>query len=174
MLALGCSDHNRSSAPDGDEVDRVPTTSTNGNTTSNDDTTSNDSNAGLVWRSANLTNFTSYPEPGSAECIDFNGCTWAGYFAGLDGQQSVEWVERTNIAAVHMDDFWQYNGKTLRVRDSDSQVDVVVYDACSDEDCNGCCSQNMSDTGFLIDLEINTAWRLGTEHGIVQWACVDC
>src|SRR5205085_205553 len=34
---------------------------------------------GLVWRRANLTNFTSYPEPGSDERENHNGCMWAGH-----------------------------------------------------------------------------------------------
>ncbi len=60
-----------------------------------------------TWRTANLTNFTSYPEPGSEECEDFNGCSWAGHFAFVDGQQSEDWVMEHNIAAVHSrDDGW--------------------------------------------------------------------
>jgi hypothetical protein len=128
----------------------------------------------LDWQSANLTNFESYPEEGSSECIDFNGCEWAGYFAGLDGKQSYEWVRDNNIAAVRSDHFDQYSHKTLRLRDGDRTIDVKVYDLCSDNDCSGCCSQNSSETGFLIDLEIHTADRFGTHHGIVEWACLDC
>ena len=29
------------------------------------------------WYSAHLTNYESYPDPGSDECILYNGCTWA-------------------------------------------------------------------------------------------------
>jgi hypothetical protein len=128
----------------------------------------------LTWRLANLTNFTSYPEPGSEECEEFNGCTWAGHFAFVDGQQSEAWVMSHNIAAVHADDGDAYALRTLRVRDEDRTIDVVVYDVCSDADCDGCCTRNASETGFLIDLESYTAERFGTWHGVVEWACVDC
>lgn len=129
---------------------------------------------GLVWRSANLTNFTSYPEPGSEECEAFNGCKWAGHFAFVEGQQTEAWVMAHNIAAVHSDDGEAYALKTLRVRDQDRTIDVTVYDECADSDCSGCCTRNASETGFLIDLESYTAARFGTEHGVVAWACLDC
>jgi hypothetical protein len=147
----------------------------------NDPGSDNDENAGnnqsddqLTWRSANLTNYESYPEPGSEECIEYSGCKYAGYFAAFDDQQSEEWVMSHNIAAVHLDDFDEYEFKTLRLRNDGQEIDVVVYDACNDADCDGCCSENASETGFLIDLEKYTAERFGTDDGIVEWACVDC
>jgi hypothetical protein len=128
----------------------------------------------LVWRQANLTNFTSYPEPGSEECEDFNGCMWAGYFAFVDGQMSESWVMQHDIAAVHERDADEYGLKTLRLRQGSHQLDVKVYDMCSDSDCDGCCTQNASQTGFLIDLESYTADRFGSGDGIVEWTCLDC
>jgi hypothetical protein len=128
----------------------------------------------LEWRAANLTNFTSYPEPGSEECEDFNGCEWAGRFAFLDEQQSEAWVMANNIAAVHSRDGDTYALKTLRVRSDDLRVDVTVYDVCSDSDCGGCCTRNAQETGFLIDLEHYTAERFGMWHGVVEFACLDC
>lgn len=129
----------------------------------------------LTWQEATLTNFESYPDPGSSECIEFSGCDYAGYFAAFPGvQQSPEWVEMHNIAAVHSDDFGSLRGKTLRVREGGRRIDVTVYDLCSDSDCDGCCSRNREETGFLIDLEINTADRFGVYGGVVQWACLDC
>ena len=44
---------------------------------------SSESSADTVWNRAVLTWYTSWPEPGSEECEDYNGCTWAGWFAGL-------------------------------------------------------------------------------------------
>ena len=129
---------------------------------------------GLVWRDANLTHFTSYPEPGSEECEEYNGCTWAGYFAFVDGQMSEQWVASHDIAAVHSRDAATYALKTLRVRQGTRQIDVTVYDMCSDSDCDGCCTENASETGFLIDLESYTMQRFGSGDGIVQWACLDC
>ncbi len=130
----------------------------------------------LVWRRANLTNFTSYPDPGSEECIEYNGCTWAGYFAGVDGQQSEQWVMSHNIAAVHSRDFGELELKTLRLRQGDRQIDVTVYDMCADSDCSGCCTENAEQNGldFLIDIERYTMERFGSGDGIVEWACLDC
>jgi hypothetical protein len=127
-----------------------------------------------TWRTANLTYFTSYPEPGSEECEDYNGCTWAGYFAFVDGKQSETWVQQHNIAAVHSRDANAYALKTLRLRQDGRQIDVTVYDMCSDSDCDGCCTENASETGFLIDLESYTAQRFGSSDGIVEWSCLDC
>lgn len=133
-----------------------------------------DSN-GLVWRYANVTTYESYPDPGSEECVVYSGCEYAGHFAGLPGQQSYEWVRSTNIAAVLAQHFDQYNGKTLRIRNEwGGELDVTVYDMCSDSDCGGCCTRNASETGFLIDLEIHTAERFGTTHGVIEWACLNC
>ncbi len=128
----------------------------------------------LAWRLANLTNYESYPDPNSEECLEYNGCTWAGQFAALDGVMSEEWVMEHNIAAVHGDDFATYRLKTLRLRQGDRELDVVVYDYCSDDDCAGCCTENSAETGFLIDLEKYTMQRFGSGDGIVEWVCLDC
>ncbi|HYX38142.1 MAG TPA: glycosyl hydrolase family 18 protein [Oligoflexus sp.] len=127
-----------------------------------------------IWRQANLTNFTSYPDPGSEECLKYNGCAWAGMFAALPDKQSQSWVKATNIAAVHSADFPQYKLKTLRLRHKSAQIDVKVYDMCADSDCNGCCSENRRPTGFLIDLESYTAQRFGLGDGAIEWTCLDC
>ena len=128
----------------------------------------------LVWRSANLTNYTSYPDPGSDECLYFNGCLWAGQFAFVDGKQSEDWVRQHNIIAVHSKDASQYKLKTFRLRQGTRQIDATVYDMCSDSDCDGCCSQNCSQTGFLIDIEKYTMERFGSGDGVVEWTCLDC
>ncbi len=130
--------------------------------------------AGAEWRQANLTWYTSYPDPGSEECIVYNGCQWAGYFAGVNGKMTEEWVAAHNIAAVHGKDFDTYQLKTLRLRQGEHLIDVTVYDMCSDNDCDGCCTANSSETGFLIDIETYTVERFGVSHGIVDWMCLDC
>jgi hypothetical protein len=79
-----------------------------------------------------------------------------------------------NIAAVHSDDADAYALRTLRLRDGGSSIEVTVYDMCSDADCDGCCTRNASETGFLIDLESYTAERFGLGDGVVEWACLDC
>ena len=124
-------------------------------------------------RKANLTWFTSYPDPGSEECVRYNGCKWAGQFAAV-GKKSKAWVKSHNIAAVHSKDFNKYKLKTLRLSKGGKTIDAVVYDMCSDSDCNGCCTRNARSTGFLIDIEEHTAGRFGSRSGTVDWVCVDC
>ncbi len=123
---------------------------------------------------AHLTWYTSYPDPGSEECIVYNGCTWAGYFAGVEGKMPEDWVEEHNIAAVHEKDFDTYKNKTLRLTQGANEIDVVVYDMCSDSDCDGCCTKNVGELGFLIDVESYTAERFGVNSGVVDWQCIDC
>lgn len=128
-----------------------------------------------VWHQANLTWYTSWPEPGSEECIEYNGCTWAGYFAGVEGQKSEEWVKGHNIIAVHEKDWNKYKLKTFRLRMNGSTIDAVVYDMCSDSDCDGCCTENAGEIGFLIDIEKYTRERFdGNGDGVVEWTCLDC
>jgi hypothetical protein len=132
------------------------------------------SSSGLAWQKANLTNYESYPDPNSEECIEYNGCTWQGEFAALDGVQPESWVAVNNIVAVHSKDFATYKLRTLRLRQGTHELDVVVYDMCADSDCDGCCSANCASTGFLIDIEKYTMERFGSGDGIVEWACLDC
>lgn len=131
--------------------------------------------ADTVWHQANLTWYTSWPEPDSEECIEYNGCTWAGYFAGVEGQMTEEWVSQHNIIAVHEKDWKQYKLKTFRLRMNGSMIDAVVYDMCSDSDCDGCCTENAGEIGFLIDIEKYTRERFdGNGDGVVEWTCLDC
>ena len=128
-----------------------------------------------VWNRANLTWYTSWPEPGSEECEDYNGCTWAGWFAGLDEQQTEEWVSEHNIIAVHEKDWDTYKLKTFRLRKSGHTIDAVVYDKCADSDCEGCCTENAGKIGFLIDIESYTRKRFNNfGSGTVEWTCLDC
>ena len=131
--------------------------------------------ADTVWHQANLTWYTSWPEPDSEECIEYNGCTWAGYFAGVEGQMTEEWVSEHNIIAVHEKDWEKYKLKTFRLRMNGSTIDAVVYDMCSDSDCEGCCTKNAGKIGFLIDIEKYTRERFdGNGDGVVEWTCLDC
>ena len=136
---------------------------------------SSSATADTVWHQANLTWYTSWPDPGSEECIEYNGCTWAGYFAGVEGQKSEEWVSQHNIIAVHEKDWDTYKLKTFRLRMNGSTIDAVVYDMCSDSDCDGCCTKNAGKIGFLIDIEKYTRERFdGNGDGVVEWTCLDC
>ncbi|WP_290734105.1 MULTISPECIES: hypothetical protein [unclassified Fibrobacter] len=128
-----------------------------------------------VWNKANLTWYTSWPEPGSEECEDYNGCTWAGWFAGLEDQQTEEWVSEHNIIAIHEKDWDIYKLKTFRLRKNGYTIDAVVYDMCADSDCDGCCTKNAGKVGFLIDIESYTRARFNNYgSGTVEWTCLDC
>ena len=135
-----------------------------------------DPNSGpaLTWNKANLTNYESYPAPGSEECIANNGCEWEGQFAALDDKMPESWVKANNIISVHSKDFAKYKLKTFRLRLGSKQIDAKVYDKCADSDCDGCCTENSRETGFLIDVEKYTMQRFGSGDGIVEWACIDC
>ena len=134
--------------------------------------------ADTVWNKANLTWYISWPDPGSEECVVYNGCEWAGYFAGLPDQQTEEWVSEHNIISIHEKDWGKYKLKTLRLRQNGRTIDATVYDKCADSDCEGCCTQNAGELGFLIDIESYTCERLsGTKDGcdgVIEWTCLDC
>ena len=134
--------------------------------------------ADTVWNKAYLTWYISWPDPGSEECVVYNGCEWAGYFAGISGQQTEQWVSEHNIISIHEKDWGKYKGKTFRLRQNSNTIDAVVYDMCSDSDCDGCCTKNAGNLEFLIDVESYTCERLtGSKEGcdgVVEWTCLDC
>ena len=134
--------------------------------------------ADTVWNKAYLTWYISWPDPGSEECVVYNGCEWAGYFAGLDNQQTEQWVSEHNIISIHEKDWDKYKLKTFRLRQNGRTLDAVVYDMCSDSDCEGCCTQNAGDLGFLIDIESYSCERLSGKKdacdGVIEWICLDC
>lgn len=130
------------------------------------------------WRWANMTWYSSYPAPGSDECINYNGCEWEGLFAGVDGKQTESWVKAHNIVAVHEKFFDQYNSKWLTIRNLNTgkEMDVQVLDKCADSDCDNCCTKNMQETGFLLDLEKYTAERFNegissstNDTDVIEW-----
>lgn len=129
----------------------------------------------LVWNKADLTHYESYPDPGSEECLKYNGCQWEGMFAALEDKQTESWVKANNIIAVHSKDFKRYKLKTLRLKKGTRTIDAKVYDMCADSDCDGCCTDNAAETGFLIDIEKYTKARFhGIGQGVVEWTCLDC
>jgi hypothetical protein len=128
---------------------------------------------GPEWHSARLTNYESYPEPGSAECIENNGCTWAGQFYGGSGTYSEVWVAKHNIVAVHLKDWAWLGMKTLRLRQGTREIIVRAIDACSDADCDGCCTANLGGDGHLIDIEKYTMARFGSGDGLVEFQVCD-
>jgi hypothetical protein len=124
---------------------------------------------GLVWKTANKTNFTSYPEPGSAECIQYSGCMYEGQFAACDQTETLNWVKTHNIVAVFPD------LNTLKLHDlclksGTKTIVVTAIDECGDNDCNGCCTQNKGNKDELIDVESFTNDKWGVDDGPIQWA----
>ena len=127
------------------------------------------SNTSLVWKSANKTNYTSYPDPGSEECIKYNGCTWAGQFAACNGTKSEDWVAAHNIVSA-FPDFTALKLHDLCLRKGQKLIVVTVLDTCADSDCSGCCTQNKGSADELIDIESYTDARWGVPDGPVEWA----
>jgi hypothetical protein len=125
--------------------------------------------SGLTWKSANKTWYESYPDPGSEECIKYNGCTWAGEFSACDGKKPEEWVKAHNIVSA-FPDFDTLQLHDLCLRSGDKTIVVTVLDTCGDADCDGCCTQNLGDAEELIDIESYTNDRWGIEDGRIEWA----
>jgi len=175
---VACTSDNSTSIPESQScssTENVPLSSSSEHSSASAPSSSSEIVADTVWHQANLTWYTSWPEPDSEECIEYNGCTWAGYFAGVEGQMTEEWVSQHNIIAVHEKDWKQYKLKTFRLRMNGSTIDAVVYDMCSDSDCDGCCTENAGEIGFLIDIEKYTRERFdGNGDGVVEWTCLDC
>ncbi len=125
--------------------------------------------ATLQWRSARKTNYTSYPEPGSDECVKYNGCMWSGQFAACDGKKSEQWVEAHNIVAA-FPGYASLKLHDLCLRAKGKTILVTVYDTCADSDCDGCCTENKGNADQLIDIESYTDKRWGVADGPIEWA----
>lgn len=128
--------------------------------------------AGLDWQPARKTEYESLPEPGTAECVDYNGCQWAGTFAACySGQpKTMDWVQSHNIVAV-FPTFQDLRLHQLCLRQGSRTIVATVYDTCNDADCNGCCTDSKADLPTLIDVEKHTAERFGaTDDEPIEWA----
>jgi hypothetical protein len=123
----------------------------------------------LEWRSGRKTNYESYPEEGSRECIEFSGCEHRGNFAACRGMKSEEWVAAHNIVAA-FPDFEGLGMHDLCVRSGDQYIVVTVYDTCGDHDCDGCCTRALRESDQLIDFEKYTNERSNMDDGDVEWA----
>ncbi|HVU49218.1 MAG TPA: hypothetical protein VHL80_00950, partial [Polyangia bacterium] len=125
---------------------------------------------GLVWKTGSKTNFTSYPAPGSEECIKYSGCMYEGEFAGCSKTEPLAWVMAHNIVAA-FPDFATLELHDLCLKSSTGKTIVVtVLDTCGDSDCGGCCTQNKGTADELIDVESFTDMRWGVPDGRIQWA----
>jgi hypothetical protein len=187
-VAPGCGDEesssgdNASGAPPAETGGRAPATGGRAATTGGQSSTGGVTGTGgsppatgdcddpnLVWKSANKTNYTSYPDPGSEECIEFNGCTWEGLFAACDDKKSEAWVSEHDIVAA-FPDFEDLELHDLCLRKGSKTIVVTVLDTCADSDCDGCCTENQGNADQLIDLESYTNERWGVPDGPIEWA----
>jgi len=130
-----------------------------------------------VWKTANKTNFTSYPAPGSPECVQYNGCAYEGMFAACPNVTEPEsWVAAHNIVSVFPNLNKASNGigalalHDLCLKSGSSTIVVTVLDECADSDCSGCCTQNKGSADELVDIESYTDARWGVQDGPIQWA----
>jgi hypothetical protein len=123
----------------------------------------------LVWKTGSKTNYTSYPDPGSDECIKYSGCEYEGLFSACDSQKSVQWVQAHNIVSV-FPDFNKLKLHDLCLKSGAMTIVVTVIDECADSDCSGCCTQNKGSADQLIDVESFTDARWGIGDGRIQWA----
>jgi len=125
--------------------------------------------ANLHWKTANKTNFTSYPAPGSDECVHYNGCEYEGEFAACSKKESKTWVKAHNIVSV-FPNFNQLKLHDLCLKKVSSTIVVTVLDECADSDCDGCCTENRGSANELIDIESYTDRRWGVDDGPIKWA----
>jgi hypothetical protein len=144
-------------------------TGTAGSGTATSTATSRCETPGLVWKTANKTEFTSYPTPGSEECIKYSGCLYEGMFAGCGPTMPLSWVQSHDIVSV-FPDFATLKHHDLCLKSGSKTMVVLVIDTCADSDCSGCCTQNRGSANELIDIESFTAARFGVSDGPIQWA----
>ena len=132
-------------------------------------TTGRCDSASLLWKTGSKTNFTSYPDPGSVECVEYSGCLYEGLFAACPSQETKDWVSAHNIVSV-FPDFNQLKLHDLCLKSGSNTIVVTVLDTCADSDCSGCCTQNQGSADELIDVESFTDARWGVDDGKIQWA----
>src|SRR5262249_37873424 len=111
----------------------------------------------------------SYPAPGSDECVKFSGCKYEGLFAACDKKASKAWVMAHNIVSA-FPDFDTLKLHDLCLKKGSRTIVATVLDTCGDNDCGGCCTQNLGNADQLIDVEEFTNDRFGVKDGPIEWA----
>jgi len=162
-VIIGTSSSGGGSQGSGGSSGRVASTSTGGATGGGCDSPS------LNWNTANKTNYTSYPDPGSEECVKYSGCLYEGLFAACDLKRTQVWVQSHNIVSV-FPDFSSLKLHDLCLKSGSKSIIVTVLDECADSDCGGCCTANQGSADELIDIESYTDQRWGVQDGPIQWA----
>lgn len=95
-------------------------------------------------------------------CIGYTPSNNQGNSDSQDGDDATD----TASGEIHDD--------TENTDTENDDTEAVVYDMCADSDCDGCCTENIFATGFLIDMEIHTSEQFGKDSGIVEFTCLDC
>ena len=131
------------------------------------------------WKPAALTTYTSFPaccqNPNAdpTECNDYSGCDYQGQFAFLPDTQTEAWVRQNDICAfftVH-GDLNNYKNKVIWIDKYDQTIRCNVLDTCADSDCDGCCTENAGESGYLIDMEYWTVRRYYGDGNAYGEAC---
>jgi hypothetical protein len=141
------------------------------------------------WTPASWTTFTSYAlccegtpyydsSADKTECEEYNACSYPGDFAYI-GHKSYNFVESNNLISFYSThgDNSSYGNQRIRIAARGTTVEAIVADTCGDSDCNGCCTENASPSGYLVDMEyhtvVNNFGDIGAASGQVCWQLVD-
>jgi hypothetical protein len=114
------------------------------------------------WMPASGTLYSSWPKPGSQECVIYEGCKWAGMFSAIEAGENKkkcakgaafmsggngtkkacrftpQTVKNMRMASTTVKDFKRLQGKTLEVMIegiTNKTTTVTVRDNCNDADC---------------------------------------
>eukprot|EP01084_Bolivina_argentea_P015004 28059_1 len=135
------------------------------------------SHSQIITGTARLTWYQSYapccpenpnydPNAPTTECNRYNACAYPGLFAALQGQQSFDFVQNTDITAFYDNSdptgsnfLSRYGGKYVTLSKNGITFTALIADTCGNSDCNNCCAANSSPEGYLVDLEYYTAQR---------------
>ena len=126
---------------------------------------------------------TCNPNAPTEECDDYSGCEYIGDFAAI-GHKSLEYVQTHNLVAFF--DASDPKGKNFQSKWAAKTIEITktyksktyifnatIADTCADSDCNGCCTRNSGNTGYLVDIEYFTAMNnFGTTDaasGTLNW-----
>jgi len=137
------------------------------------------------WKSASWTWYQSYapccpespnydPEYPTTECDLYSACSYTGQFA-YAGQREYDWVNKTDLIAFFSSngDNESYGNKKIKIKANGKTVKAWIVDTCGDGDCNGCCTENANNDGYLVDMESHTVERyfsnLDAAKGEVCW-----
>lgn len=123
------------------------------------------------------------PNFDKSECRDFSACKYSGDFAAI-GHKSYDWVKKNNIIAFYDDSDMEgkhfnkkYGGKSIKLTKNGKTFTAVIADTCGNKDCNNCCRKNSRPSGYLVDIEYNTAIHnfgsLKSVDGQIEFEIID-